>query len=168
MKIKPLPSIVRLNEAFLYCPDTGELRCKIDRPARAKKGEIAGTLTKLGYVNVTIDGQHYMAHRIIWKIVTGEDPVGLIDHRDGDGANNRFQNLRIADHSKNICNSKVRSDNTSGVKGVSYDKRSRKWDAYIMRDQRAFRLGQFRTIEEAATVVRSARAELHREFARMD
>ena len=54
-----------------------------------------------------------------------------IDHIDGVGANNRIENLRQASVSENMYNTKMNTVNTSGFKGVHFNKRKRKWQAKL-------------------------------------
>ena len=169
MKRNLLPSVERLHEAFSYCPDTGALTWKVQPRGRGKKGSLAGGPNSLGYTQVVIDRGHFLSHRIIWKMVTGEEPPESIDHIDGDTSNNRFTNFRSATVSENLCNSKICARNTSGVKGISYDnspKRRKRWRAVIMKDQKYIQVGRFHTMEEAVAALDEARERLHGEFAR--
>lgn len=98
--------------------------------------------------------------------MTGEEPPEFVDHKDGDRLNNRFANFRAADNGKNLQNAKLRKDNISGVKGVSWDASHNKWRAIISVGKQHFRLGRFDTVEEAKAVIDRKRQELHGEFAR--
>ena len=73
MANKPLPSAQRLNELFVYSPETGKLTYKVKR-GRFQVGTLAGTVLKNGYRQVVIDRSNYYASRLIWKLQTGEDP----------------------------------------------------------------------------------------------
>lgn len=89
-----------------------------------------------------------------------------VDHRNGDGLNNRRENLRRVSRTQNNANARLRKDSTSGFKGVSWQKRDRTWYARIVvSGQRRF-LGCFRTAEEAARAYDAAARELFGEFAR--
>ena len=143
--IKPLPSLERLNELLSYDEHTGILTWKM-LPATSRSnigfnnkcgGKIAGTVGAKGYIVVGIEKKYYLAHRIIWKLMTGADPIDIVDHEDTGRGNNRWLNLREAANGPNIQN------------GVSV------------------RLGRFASIEEAASVIASARMRDHAEFARM-
>lgn len=103
-------------------------------------------------------------HRHI-ALLAGLDVTYQIDHRDGNVRNCRVDNLRTATAPENSWNEKLRAANTSGVKGVSYNKRLGKWTASIRYRWETWR-EYFDTIEEAAAAVRAKRAELHGEFAR--
>lgn len=163
--IKPLPSLERLNERFVYEPLTGDLRWK-SIPAnfkRANVGDIAGTVGKKGHCVITIDRVIYLKHRIIWKMVTGFDPVDMIDHKDTDRQNNRWSNLREATNGPNIQNSRLRKDNRSGVKGVCWDEVRKVWTAGI----NSKRIGRFKDKQDAINARMTAAAKMHGEFMRV-
>lgn len=101
-------------------------------------------------------------HRLIARAETGE----IVDHKDGNGLNNTRENLRIASPSQNVCNARMRSDNSSGVKGVFLDKRSMRWSARVSLHGNKVNLGSFSTKEAAAAVCEAARKSIHGEFAR--
>lgn len=102
-------------------------------------------------------------------MVTGNDPAdSLIDHIDGNPHNNKFANLRIATSRQNQCNQKIRRDNTSGLKGVSWDSKRNKWQAGIQIDGKRIALGRFSTKEEAYAAYCEAARRLHGEFARLE
>lgn len=167
--IKRLPSKERLRELFAYDPATGDLRWK-SIPAnfnRAKVGDLVGTIGAKGYRVVGIDRVYYLAHRIIWKMVTGEDPTDQIDHEDTGRLNNRWINLRETTNGPNVCNSKLRKDNTSGVKGVCWDKSHNSWAAYIAAGNGHKRIGRFKIKEDAIAARLKAAEELHGQFMRV-
>jgi hypothetical protein len=89
----------------------------------------------------------------------------LVDHRNGDGLDNRRANLREATHTQNTWNARRRSDNTSGFKGVSQRRSDGKWVAYIGIDRRQVYLGSYVTVEEAARSYDAAAREHRGEFA---
>lgn len=62
---------------------------------------------------------------------------------------NRLDNLRWATHSENGGNRKTSKNNTSGVKGVSYNKHAEKWQAFVTVTKIRINLGLFKTLEEA-------------------
>lgn len=103
-----------------------------------------------------------LMHRLIMNCRRGI----MIDHRDGDGLNNRRSNLREADHSQNGRNQGPGNQNTSGFKGVSFIKRSSRWKAAITVYKKRHYLGSFKTPEEAYAAYCSACVAMHGEFAR--
>lgn len=166
--IKTLPGKEELDRLFSYDPETGALSWKvqINRAWHARPGTAAGTTTMRGYLQVGISGVYYLVHRIIWKMMTGEDPTDQIDHVDGDRKNNKWANLRAADASQNMSNRKVGRNNNSGIKGVCWDRYHKAWVAYIGIGGEQKRLGRFKSIEEAAAARQEASARSHGEFAR--
>lgn len=116
-----------------------------------------------GYRHTRYNGTTIYMHRLIWEHVNGVIPDGMeIDHINGVRDDNRITNLRLVTRSQNLQNQWfARSDSKSGVKGVSWDSRSRKWTAEINCHRKRYTLGQFTTIEEAQVVYARAATILH-------
>lgn len=93
-----------------------------------------------GYRIISIKNANYYAHRLIWKMFNNEEH-GFIDHIDQDPSNNKIENLRLISQSQNLHNTGNPKNNTSGVKGVSWNKKCNKWCAYIMIDNKTTYLG---------------------------
>lgn len=91
---------------------------------------------------------------------------GEIDHIDGNGLNNQRSNLRIATHSQNLANKGPQENNTSGYKGVSWDKEKQKWRAQIQYRGVISFLGYFDSEIKAAITYDYAALRLFGEFAR--
>ena len=68
-----------------------------------------------------------------------------VDHINGNRLDNRRCNLRLATDGQNMGNSKIPRHNTSGFKGVSWDKRREQWEAYISKKDKKIHLGRFDT-----------------------
>ena len=98
--------IEELGKAFQYNPETGEL---------FRDGRLCRHKQRNGYLQVKFHQKAYLGHRIIWALMTGEMPAGMVDHINRDRADNRWENLRLADRSLNQTNR--RSTNPLG-KGV--------------------------------------------------
>lgn len=92
--------------------------------------------------------------------ILNAQPGQIVDHIDGDTLNNRRSNLRLASYSQNGANSTKRRANTSGYKGVTWDKHRKKWMAAIRVNYKRMYLGRFNTKEEAAKAYNDA-AKLH-------
>jgi hypothetical protein len=169
--IKPLPSQEFLLSVLEYDPETGVLRWLLREPnsrsnvafnkivnrlEERRAGGLIETNNGTFYLTVGIkfEGKlrFYLAHRLIWKMVTGEDPTGAVDHEDLDGTNNRWINLREATHGENKWNGKVYRNNKSGFKGVIFVGGGMPWAAYYYaRGNRApRRLGRYPTAESAS------------------
>ena len=145
---------------FHYDKETGKLYRNY-----AGGRELTGFATN-GYNFVKINGQTYRSTHIIWLIVYGRHPSGIIDHEDTNGMNDRFTNLREATQSQNIANASKYRNNKSGIKGVSWNKAKRKWTAQIGYNYTTIYLGQFDNIEEAKEAYNTKAKELFGEFAR--
>ena len=143
-KPKPLPPLYLLRDVLVYDPETGDLtwkhRCDRNKAWNTRfAGKKAGYKYKntrqghyQGYVvGISIGGVSslYQAHRIAWKIYTGDEPPAEIDHINGDSGDNRWENLRNGELNKNATNRKKYRCNTSGVTGVS--RHGGKWRARV-------------------------------------
>lgn len=87
-----------------------------------------------------------------------------VDHINHNPADNRKENLRIVEHYKNITYSKTRTDNTSGRKGVYWDKSRQKWMASITYNKKTYYLGRFDDFEDAVKAREDAEKRIHKEF----
>jgi len=157
----------QLREVLDYSPDTGVFRWKKRISIRIEVGQEAGSRGE-GRIEIGVYGHNYLAHRLAWLWMTGEWPSKQVDHKDVDGLNNRWANLRLATHSENVRNSGRRRNNTSGYKGVSFAPKERKWHARIMANRELHLLGYFDRKEDAAAAYAEAAKRLHGEFSRTD
>jgi hypothetical protein len=92
----------------------------------------------------------------------------FVDHKNGDGLDNRMQNLRICTHAENMRNRKRCSNCSSRFKGVHWDSHEKKWRAKIGLDGRYVRLGRFNSETQAALAYDKAARQFHGEFARVN
>ena len=152
-----------LNHLFKYDKETGELRWDVKK-AGVTYGAIAGCSNGRGYLVARVNGNLYYVHRLIFLMHKGYLPK-IIDHINGDKLDNRIENLRSATVGQNQHNRKTNTNNTSGYKGVCWDKAMKKWRARIKLEDKSIHLGYFTNAEEADKVVRAAREELHGSFA---
>ena len=111
-----------------YDPDTGEFRWRHDVGTRVKAGQIAGSIGTHGYVVLTFQKVPLLAHRVAYFIIHGHCPP-VVDHHDRNKQNNRAENLRAATLTQNQFNSAVRSDTSTGIRGVIawHDKAGARW-----------------------------------------
>lgn len=100
--------------------------------------------------------------------MTGEWPKQIVDLINGDRGDDRWANLREATYSQNNQNMTIRSDNTSGVKGVGWNKRQGKWHARVKVNGQLFHCGYFDSLEEAQQARNAKAALVHGEFARFE
>lgn len=108
------------------------------------------------------NGKDFLLHRYICNANENE----LIDHINGNKLDNRKINLRPVNKSQNAMNSKVPKNNTSGVKGVYWDKRSKKWEASIQINMKKKILGYFENKEDAIKSRKEAENKFFGEYAR--
>jgi len=177
MEGPPEPSVLR--ELLRYVPETGELfwrerdvRWFKDGGARAKEYNCASWNTKWagkrafmgmdthGYFHGKLLGVRYLAHRIIYAYIHNIWPSDTIDHINGDKTDNRWKNLRLVTQQENNRNLKLRSNNTSGVIGVSWCGIRKKWRVAIGADRKIQRSCYRATFEEAVF----ERKRLEREY----
>jgi hypothetical protein len=156
-----------LKELLGYDPEAGVFVWLVSRGS-ALKGRRAGCVDDTnGYTLIRIDGEQYRAHRLAILWMTGEWPEDQTDHINGDRADNRWGNLREATNAQNQRNTnKLRSDNTSGLKGVCWDKAAGKWKAAININGQTIYLGLFLSTQDAARAYDEAAPQYHGEFAR--
>lgn len=136
MSNKYLKGAEHLRSLLDYDPETGEFSWKYRENAHKSwntrfAGKPAGYITVIGYVRLCIEGKRYPAHRLSYLWMTGKEPPDLIDHINGNKADNRWLNLRSATKSENNRNAKLRQDNTSGVPGISWHNKVKKWQIMI-------------------------------------
>lgn len=168
MATKPIPAQDLLLQLLSYDPETGKLFWK-ERPISlfASIGAFRSWNTKFagaeaftatgckGYRSGRIFNSHYLAQRVIWKMVTGRDPVE-VDHGDGNRQNNRLTNLSDVSSAGNGRNSGLRSDNTSGFTGVYWHAGSQKWRAKVKVDGRDIQLGEYGGLQDAVEARKAA------------
>lgn len=154
----------RLLERLKYDPQTGVFTWRITFGKKAKVGEVAGKLKPDGRWYIGVDYKEYQRSRLAWYYMTGEYPVRWVDHENRIPSDDRWLNLRQAIPKQNNQNSGKRSDNTSGVKGVSWNEARNLWHAYIQIDYRLRSLGFFERLEDAAEIATFAREFFFGEF----
>ena len=150
------------KEVLSYDPETGEFRWK-ERPRHhfktAKGWRIFNTryanqrpgVVEKGYIRFNFDGCSYRAHRMAWFLVNEQEPLGEIDHINGDRTDNRISNLRVVSSWQNSRNKKRPKHNTSGRIGVSWREDLGRWSACIgVGGGKSKSLGFYDTIEEAS------------------
>jgi hypothetical protein len=162
-----------------YAPETGEFLWKPRTPAMFKSGKKsaahecaiwnarhasrhAGRVSPTtGYVEISIDGRRYGAHRLAFVLMTGEWPLGYVDHANRVRTDNRWSNLRSATSKENPQNASAHRDSVSRHVGVSWSRERQKWQASIACNGRSFFLGRFDTEEEAAAAYNEAKPHHH-------
>lgn len=163
-----------LREVLSYDPESGIFTWR-KRPGWLRNKTLAGKragcqlhkekdVGKHPYRGIKIKKIRYLEHHLAWLWMTGVFPSQKIDHKDGNGLNNRFSNLRLATTAQNAANRKRPSTNSTGFKGV---RRARKrFSSEIKINGKSHHLGTFDTPEEAHAAYIKAARQHHGEFAR--
>lgn len=146
-----------------YEPETGDF-VWLESLTRRKAGTKAA---RRPYVQLSIGGKLYYAHRLAWLVVYGEFPKGQLDHINGDPSDNRIANLREATPRQNSANTRAHRDNKSGYKGI-FKLKSGKYMAAIKEDGRLNYLGVFDDPVVAYQRYSAEAIRIHGEFARLD
>lgn len=154
-------TVDRLRQLLDYDAVTGLFVWKVGQRA----GRQAGTKHWAGYLFIKIDQVVYLAHRLAWLHVHGVWPADL-DHKNLNKADNRITNLRECDDSTNQANCTMRPTNTSGRKGVTWNRKCGKWQAGIKRQGRSVHLGLFVDLDDAAAAYAVAAESYFGQFAR--
>lgn len=161
-----LPDASRLRELFDYNPDTGVIIWRPRSPEsfatessyknwnKRFSGKPIPVSNKPYRAQTLVDGKAYPIHRIIFKIMTGVDPVGVIDHINQDHTDNRWCNLRDVNVTVNRLNTKARADNRLGIKGVSV--KGKKYVVHIGLRGRSIHIGSYDSYEIAAIAHQAA------------
>lgn len=110
-----------------------------------------------GYLCGTLCGRKLLAHRVAWAVFHGCWPTHEIDHINGEKTDNRITNLRDVEPAINQRNIGAQSNSKSGIRGVSWCKRDKRWIAYV---GGRGRIGMFKTVEEAIAARDKAREGL--------
>lgn len=156
---KKLPDWKHINNKYFY--KDGSLYFKNAETTWVKPGMKAGCTHKnTGYVSVSVLGQRYQAHRVIWKLLKKEEPNGEIDHINGDRADNRIENLRLIDKQKNLLNQKLYRNNKSGIHGVYFCKSKKKWCVQLTFKGVQKYYGSYELLEDAI----AQRKKIQKEF----
>lgn len=132
--------------------------------------------SKAGYIRISRDGEIHYLHRWIWEQIFGSIPVGWeIDHINGVRTDNRLENLRCIPQAAQKRNMKTRSDNASGVQGVSRWETTRRgnqkvsmWRAVAINQAgkqviKTFSIAKYGE-DEAFALACTARKEMEKEF----
>lgn len=152
-----------LEERYYY--ENGKLFWK--KPFKNLSGEV-GYSTNTGYRRVKIKNIGYQVHRLIFFIHHGYFP-DVVDHINQDKLDNRIENLRDSGYQgKNVVNSELRSDNSSGYRGVTWHKATQKWMSSVFFKGKRYHLGVFEDKDHAATEYDKKAKELFGDFARLN
>ena len=169
-QMEAIKRYLRLEGATVYWRKLeGDLTRTERRHNTLFSGKVAGALNrKTGYRIIQLQGLHYREHVVVFFLHHGRWPESILDHKNGNKLDNHPSNLRESDHSKNAQNSKTSTRNTSGVRGVSFNKLRKKWKVKVTLEGVDYHGGWFDKFEDAKSKAISMRKELHKENLRDD
>lgn len=154
-----MPTVAEIQNLFAYNPETGQLFWRVAR-GRVAAGAPAGSQHSSGYMQVMVGRANLYAHRVAWCLTHNEWPAGCLDHKDGDRANNRLDNLRVATRPMNAQNRrKPAKSGSTGFLGVTPHRG--RFRACIFTARRTQSLGVFDTPEAAHAAYVNAKRQLH-------
>lgn len=148
----------QLKSLIHYDPLTGIVTWKIKPSKKIKEGSRAGTVCvsrSKHYRSITIEGYRKREHCWIWFYMTGKYPECEIDHRDGNGLNNVWGNLRHVTTSENRHNHRKYSNNKSGITGVFWDSNKKSWVVRFNIDGKQKQIAQRKDFFEACCIRKS-------------
>lgn len=154
----------RLPHLFADGNQTAERNCAAWNGKFAGRGAFK-TMSSHGYLVGTIFNRPYFAHRVAWALSYGAWPKDQIDHLNRIKSDNRLVNLRAATNAQNQHNTAISVRNTSGFKGVSQIRGSRKFRATVEAHGVAYHLGRFDCAEDASAAYVAAARRLYGDFA---
>ena len=149
--------IQAMAEYLSYDPATGELRWRKSKNSRARVGTVVSRTTEKGYLRFFFNGRQYRVHRVAFALMTGRWPEHQIDHKNGDPADNRWENLREVSNAVN-CQNRHRPKCRSGLLGAHLA--GRRFSSEITVNGVRRRLGHFDTAQEAHEAYVRARQEI--------
>lgn len=144
-----------LKELINYDASTGVITWLVASSNRIKAGDVAGGKLDNSYRRITLLSNHYLQHRIAWIYTYGYEP-NVIDHINHNGSDNRIKNLRDTDHPTNCKNMRKSKANKSGITGVQWIKRHKKWTSEIMSCGKRVFIGNYLSLFEACCARKSA------------
>lgn len=159
--IRRNPTQTELKYLFNYEPETGQFT-HLKTRGKGRAGEIVGKVNMYGYVEMRVLNKLFGAHRLAILYMTGSLPELplTVDHINGNRADNRWSNLRVADYRQQSWNAPAHHHNKSGLKGAWPCKTTGRWVSMLQDGQRRIWLGRFDTAEDAHKAWIKAASEL--------
>jgi len=145
-----------IGEFLKYDAASGLLTWRVKRKA-ANKGGRAGRVGPRGYAQVGFNRVYYAVHRVAYFLATGLQP-SIVDHINGDPFDNRLENLRASNPTRNQQNRALDKRNSTGISGVRFlhQLKSPSWNAGIGINGKFVHLGSFPTLFDAVCARRSS------------
>jgi hypothetical protein len=159
-----IPKNIRQHNDYLEVETTKGIYFKIDHADEEKVLAYHWNFGNTGYLQTEKMGKRFYLHRFLMEAGKGEQ----VDHINGDKLDNRRANLRICTRSQNFYNKGRQSNNTSGYKGVTFCKATKKWRAQIWFNKKRLSIGRYKTKEEAALEYNKMANKYHAEFANLN
>lgn len=163
LKKRLLMSVGDIRDLIDYNPETGVLTAKANFSGR-QAGSVIGSQTWQGYYAFSLFGKKCFAHRLAWLLHYGEWPSQPIDHINGIKTDNSIRNLRLCSLSQNQFNKPTQKNNTTGVKGVYWNKRDKRYVASVQFNGKKYSAGHHKDIDSAKEAVMKLREKLAGEF----
>jgi hypothetical protein len=158
-----------LKRLLRYDPETGCWTRLVDGYRGVyKTGDRADTADHHGYRRIAIAGKKYYSQRLAVFYMTGAWPAKGVDHEDLNTSNNRWKNLRAATQAQNGANQRIGKNNTSGRKGICWDKPRRCWRAQICVNNKMKFLGRSAEFDAVVKIREAAEKFYFGEFARVE
>jgi hypothetical protein len=165
------PTAERVRSLLDYNEETGIFTWKVRRGSKAM-GAVAGSEVDVGngfvYVAIRLDKTLYYAHQLAYLYMTGNWPPNQIDHKNRNGLDNSWSNLRPATRAQNALNMNIPKHNSSGYLGIRLDKRNGNWIAVVRDCGRERYIGTFNSPIAAARARDEEAKKVHGEFARLN
>ena len=157
-KANATPTVEEIKKVLWYDQESGLFLARFSA-RKHKPWRQIGSFESKGYLQIKIGKNIYMAHRLAWKYVTGNDPFDFqVDHVDLNKNNNAFSNLRLVSNKQNCENRKINVRNKTGHRGVYM--RGTRFVAEICHNYVRIKIGSYATIQEAVNAVTKKRKEL--------
>jgi hypothetical protein len=154
-----------LKSLFEYDKNTGIFKRISLKHQGIKNIDKVGYVNDAGYLLISVLNKRYRAHRLAWLYVTGKMPIDQIDHINLKRLDNRFCNLRECNNEENNRNSRKKSTNTSGYRGVHFNNQTNKWQARARVNGKRYHIGLFDSAEKAGIAYENFIINNHGEFA---
>ena len=148
-----------LKKLLHYNEKTGIFTWNVSLNYKIKIGNIAGSINNRGYRQIRIRGKSYTAHHLAWLYVHGRFPKDQIDHTNHERSDNRILNLREATNKENSKNQILYKNNKSGIQGIFWEKKRKKWKVQITLNGIQKHLGYFKNIKDAKKVRENAKVK---------